>query len=217
MALSQELRSVLSVAVLVFLGELISPAGCAGQVRLIPHVGLYAPMENLGSVRSTAPSEAVEIGKKESTFALGLGVEFGGPPRSLGLRGNVVHATSSDVPLKAVGCAACEARSTVTALTVTLVARPFPRSSIQPYVLGGAGIKRYDFDEDRLRDEGFEALVGDQNRTTGHVGVGLELRLGGFAIAVECSDLLSSFDLEGEGDGEFQNDFFLTVGVVLGG
>lgn len=194
------------------------PASSSAQIRLVPQVGLYAPLADLGTVRSTSAGEAVDIGKKSSTFALGLGLELGNRANAVAFRGNVAYASSSDVPFTSVGCADCESRSTLTALTATLVLRPLPNLIVvQPYFLAGGGVKRYDFKEEDLRAEGLDALVSDQTKGTAHLGVGAEFSLGGLRLLVELSDYLSSFDLDAEGDEELQNDFFLTVGLPLGG
>lgn len=181
------------------------PSASSGQVRLVPQVGLYAPTTDLPS-----PGDAVEFGKRESSLAFGAALEVAN------FRLGVLHATDGDVPIEGVGCTDC-ARSTVTTATASLVIRPLPRIAVvQPFVLLGAGVKRYDFTVEDLEDEGAQAVLSDENDLTGHLGLGVELGLGGLSLLVELQDLVNRFDPEGA-DAGFQHDLFLTVGLALGG
>lgn len=182
------------------------PSASAGQIKLIPQVGLYAPATELPS-----PSEGVRLGERESSLAYGAALEFGP-----GLRIGVVHATDGEVPIDGVGCTDC-ARSTVTAATATLVIRPLPELGfVRPYLLLGGGVKRYDFTREDLGDEGLEAVLSDSNEATGQVGLATEIDLGFVRANVELQDLISRFG-NGTDDDGFQHDFFLMVGLVLGG
>jgi hypothetical protein len=120
-----------------------------------------------------------------------------------------------------VGCPNCEARSTVSAVTAGAVLRPIPNLILfRPYLLAGGGLKRYDFDEADLRSEGLDSFFSDQSKFTGHLGVGLEFNVGLARLLVEVSDFVSGFE-GGSGssrfDGERQHDFFMTLGIGLGG
>lgn len=177
------------------------------------------PLSDLGRVGSG--SDAVEIADRESTLGLGLAVEFGAR-RPWSFRVNGVYGTESDVPVGGVGCPDCEARSTVAALTGSVAFRPLPSLIVaQPYLQAGAGLKRYDFDEEDLRAEGLDAFLSDQNELTGQLGVGLEVNVLGFArLLFEISDLISGFDLGDDqttAEEETQHDFFITVGIAIGG
>ena len=193
-------------------------AAAQGGVRLIPQVGLYVPLSDLGRVQSGG--DAVDVAKVESTLGLGLAVEFS-PRRTWSFRINGVYGTESDVPVSGVGCPNCEARSTVAVVTGSAVFRPLPNLIlVQPYLQGGAGLKRYDFDEDDARAEGLEALLSDQNELTGQLGAGIEMSAGFARLLFEVSDFISGFDLGGddvEAEGETQHDFFVTIGIALGG
>jgi hypothetical protein len=196
---------------------LAASAGSAGAqgIRLSPSVGLYVPIADLGDVQGV--SGAVDFGKKESTFAYGLALDFGATG-GLGFRVSGAYATSSDVPVRGVGCTTCEARNTVLALTGAVVLRPIPPLALfQPYFLAGAGVKTYDFDGDRLDDDGLDIFVGDQSKFTGQLGAGLALNpRGRIGIFAELSDYISGFDFEGDDSGDLQNDFFFNVGISLG-
>jgi hypothetical protein len=181
------------------------PVSAAGQVRLIPQVGLYAPTTELPSLDG-----AVDFGKRESSLAFGVAVELAS------LRVGVLHATEGEIPIDGVGCTDC-ARSTLTTATASLVIRPLPEIAlVRPFVLLGGGVKRYGFTADDLDDEGVEAVLSDENDLTGHLGLGAELGLGGLSVLVEVQDLVSRFDAEGV-DARFQHDLFFTIGVALGG
>lgn len=191
-----------------------SSALAQGGIRLIPQVGLYAPVSDLGTASST--EGAVEIGERESTLGFGLALELGAR-RTVSFRLNGVYGTESEVPVDGTGCTDCTARSTVAAVTGSAVFRPLPNLIVvQPYLQAGGGLKRYDFDEDDAEAEGVDAFVSDQNELTGQLGVGLEFNLLGFRALLELSDFISGFDAEG-GEGETQHDFFLTLGIALGG
>lgn len=189
-------------------------ASAQGGVRVIPQVGLYAPVSDLGQASST--DGAVEIGERESTLGFGLALELGAR-NTVSFRLNGVYGTESEVPVDGTGCTDCTGRGTVAALTGSVVFRPIPNLIVvQPYLQAGGGLKRFDFDEDAAQAEGWDAFLSDQNELTGQLGVGVELNLLGFRALVELSDFVSGFDTEG-GEGETQHDFFLTVGIALGG
>ena len=98
--------------------------------------------------------------------------------------------------------------------------RPLPSLLlIQPYLLLGGGVKRYDFTRDDLLGEGLRSVLSDQNQLTGHLGLGAEVNLGLLRLVGEITDLVSRFEVdEGLGDGEgLQHDVFFTVGLVIGG
>jgi hypothetical protein len=185
--------------------SLALPTAARSQLRLIPQVGLFAPASELPS-----PGEAVEFGKREASLAFGAALEIGS------LRVAVLHATDGEVPIEGIGCEEC-ARSTVTTATAALVIRPLPELAfVRPFVLLGGGWKRYDFDTDELDDGVVAAVLNDSNDLTAHLGLGVELGLGGLRLLVELQDLASRFDEEGV-DARFQHDLFLTLGVALGG
>ena len=190
----------------------------AGQLRLIPQVGLYVPMKDLGRVQNA--SGAADIAKKEGTLGLGLALELGNS-QGTSYRVNAVYGTSSDVPVTTAGCTTCAARSTVAAATVSVVMRPLPTIIlVRPYLQAGAGLKRYDFDEEDARAERLDAFVNDQNKLTGQLGIGFEVNLALVRLFVEISDFINKVDVGAEGaeqDGELQHDFFITVGLPIGG
>ncbi len=205
-----------TAAALLVAASVLIPQAADAQLRFTPRVGLYAPLGDLGQVDSG--SDAVELGERESTLAFGLGIELGdGSGTAFRLDG--FYATESEVPVEGVGCAPgeCSPRSTLAAVTGSVVLRPLPSLAVvHPYLLAGGGLKRYDFEEEDLRAEGLDAFVSDQNQWAGHVGLGAEVRLGVVRAVVELSDLFGPFEGEDDG-GDFQHDLFLTIGIVVGG
>lgn len=204
-------RIGVAVAAMLGISGLVGAATPASaQVRLIPQAGLYAPVSDLGTVSSGG--DAVDVGKRDASFAWGGALELGSG--STALRASGLYGTDAEVPVEGVGCdpQTCETRSTVLALTGALVLRPIDLELVRPYVLLGGGLKRYDFEVengDAVRDA-FE----DGSEATAHLGAGLELNLGGLRGTVEVTDFASGAALEGaEGA---QHDFFVTVGLVIG-
>lgn len=205
------MRFTLPAAAAAALALLTLAAPAQGQLRVIPQVGLYAPVSDL----SPGFSEAVDIGKQESTLALGAALDFRGDS-SLGLRLGGMFATASDVPVGGVGCTDCEARNTVLALTGAAVIRPTPMLGIlRPYALAGAGGKWYNFSFPSGGDE-LEEILEDTTQLTFQLGGGLEFDFRVLRMNVELSDYISSYEAAGRSS-ERQHDMVLSLGLVLGG
>jgi hypothetical protein len=187
---------------------LIHPSGADAQgLRLTPWLGLYAPTSDVGAV------QAVEFGKQKSTLAFGGDLDIGGSS-FLGLRASGSFATSSDVPIDGVGCAACETRRNVFALTGGLVLRPLPLPGIRPYATAGAGIKWYDFNHD---GQGVNALLNDQQQFTFNIGAGVLLMPASpMGIVIEANDYMSRFEFESGEKSDTQHDLFLKIGLSFG-
>lgn len=184
----------------------------AESQRIVPSVGLYVPVSELGAVAGV--DGAINLGKKESTRAYGVGLEWGAG-RVISLRGNIAYATDSAVPISGVGCSACVSRSTMLALTGGLVLRPIRLLFIEPYLMLGTGLKRYDFSTGAIAN-GFNQAVEDRNERTYLVGVGGELNLGVVSGIVEVSDYFNDHD-SGLGAGpRRQHDFIVSIGVGFG-
>jgi hypothetical protein len=211
------LRILLRTSALTALGSALLAPPASAQIRLIPQVGLYQPFTKL-----PAAGAGFEEVKKQASFAFGAGIELGQPDK-VSFRLNVLHATDSEVPVRdriGVGCQTNCARSTVSTATATLILRPIPNIIlVQPYLLGGGGVKRYDYTKQDLQDEGLRTLLNDQNQLTGHLGVGAEVNLGVARLIGEVSDLLSAYD-DGQSTmgntNHLQHDLFVTVGLVIG-
>jgi hypothetical protein len=187
-----------------------------GGLRILPQVGLYAPLTDLTAVTDSGEN-LFEAGKKSSTVALGLAVEVGS------LRAQMAYATASDVPIGGVGCTNCDARSTLLTATVGVVVRPLPQILfVNPYFVLGAGFKRYDFDPGDLTENGgWSSVLKDQTQFAGQIGAGIELTLLGLAPRIELSAYLSRFEPgegpEGTEESDFQTDLFMMLAIPLGG
>lgn len=189
---------------------LVAMVPVEGQTRLILQAGLYAPLSDL----SPGFAEAVEIGRQESTLALGAALDIRGES-SLGFRLGGLYATASDVPVRGVGCPDCDARNTVLALTGAAVVRPTPMLGIlRPYFVGGAGGKWYNFSIPGDRDE-LDDLLDGGTQLTFQVGAGVEFDFRLIRLNAELSDYLSSYEVSGSS--ERQNDMVFSLGLVLGG
>lgn len=196
------------VALALIVGS-ISAEEIEAQTRVIPQIGLYVPANSFGEVSDGGFDGAIELGKKESTRAYGLGLEWGGGG-FVGLRGNLAYATSSNVPISGVGCGLCSSRSTMLALTGGLVVRPLRLLFIEPYLIGAVGVKRYDFSASGVGD----VFLDDRNVRTYQLGVGGELDLGPLSGIVEISDFVSDRAIQIPGDR--QHDFIVSFGIGIG-
>lgn len=203
------------------------PALGYAQIKVVPQVGVYAPVSDLGELRDNTGETLLELGRRESTLALGLDLEWAGDESPLGLRGGVAYATQSTIPIDGMGCVDCSARGSLASAGAALLMRPFPRMAlIRPYLLGGGGILYYDFDARELEDENWGDILVDQSKPYLHLGIGTQLFLGIFTPQVELSARISGFD-PGQGSqagngapfltsGDRQTNLFLTVGIPLG-
>jgi len=176
-------------------------------------MGLYVPVSDLGTVQGL--DGAVDLGKKASTPAYGLGLEWGSAS-PVSLRGNVAYATSSDVSITGVGCDRCASRSSMLALTGGVVARPFRFLLLEPYVMAGMGLKRYDFSGSDF-DSGLDLIVDDRNERAWMLGVGGELNLGVLSGIVEISDYISDYDSGLPSGPVRRHDFIVSIGLGFGG
>lgn len=189
-----------------------APAALQPQgVEMVPQVGLFLPLNELGSTQAAAGR--VDLGRRESALALGLAAELE-IPGPLDLRGGLLYGTSAELPVAGSGCRECHARSSLLVLGATALLRPAPLTLARPYLLGGIGLKRYGLDDDDLRASGLSPVTEDRTRAAVQVGVGLELRFGLMRATVEVSDFVSRFRPV-DGEDELQNDVFLMVGLRL--
>jgi len=166
------------------------------NVVVAPRIGVYSP---LGNLIETSTSEF----KIKSGLGLGLSIELDLPLSPINVRANFDAALGRDVEEDGVKVGDVD----IVNLTGDLVFRPLPRVVAQPYLLAGAGIKRY--------SSGFGG--GDDNSSsdfTGHVGAGIDAKLGPLGLMVEVSDYISSF--KSTGDSKLQNDVFVMAGLRIG-
>jgi opacity protein-like surface antigen len=165
---------------------------------LTPKVGFFTPLTNLSE---TSDSES----KLATALALGLSLELDFRATPLAVRANADIATNSEVE--------SEDGSTLAADQLNLVGdllfRPFSRNYIvQPYLLVGAGLKRYS-----LSDDEFDISTSEQ-MFTAHVGAGVIFDLGSVKLSAELSDYISSWDASAT-ESKGQHDIFGMVGLRI--
>src|SRR5690606_12143775 len=120
---------------------------------------------------------------RSGTFGLGLNVELGW------LRGSVAYATGASISEEGVDGGDIGDGS-VLAVAADVVVRPLPRLLVQPYLLGGVGLKRQDFSYD---DEGLgtNPLPSDKTDFALHAGIGADVMLGRIGIMAEITDYIT--------------------------
>ncbi len=193
---------------------LAAPAGAQVpgiSLDVIPQAGLYSPLTDL----PTAPS-ATDVAELQATVVFGGAVELGIMMLPVDLRATVFTTTGSSVT--AAGLGETVDQKLLVAVG-DLVLRPFPKIIFfQPYLMGGAGIKRYDYDLENVTVTDFQ----DFNDLTYHVGLGLDIGLGPLSAVIEVSDFISEYQFKDPvtgdpvGEAEMQQDVFATVGLRIG-
>lgn len=210
-------RQLVAVSTAVFLGLTAAAAPAAAQapgLELVPKFGAYLPINDLAEVRPAVEDIHADM---EASLGLGLALEVDLPGSPLDFRANMEYATGTEV--SADGFSEDEAvESTVLTLVGDVVFRPLPTPVIQPYLLAGAGFKRYDFEFEDADPSDLSNLFRDsENDFTLHVGAGVDIGLGPLALLVEAGDYISWYAPEGsDQDSEMQNDIFLMAGFRVG-
>lgn len=168
----------------VLMTVMLATTGTALQAQSIgytitPKLGFFAPVTDL--------SEAEGVTSKiKSGLALGLALELDFRRSPISVRANADIAINSDVESDGT---ASGLKADQLNLVGDLLVRPFSRNYIvQPFVMGGAGIKRYTFS-----DDDFDISTSEQSFTW-HVGGGIILDFGGAKLSLELSDYISSYE-----------------------
>lgn len=213
-------RHVLFLAVLLASSAGVPPKAAGqqggGGVRLVPEVGWYMPQRDLTYV-SREP-----IGLAPGP-AIGLRAEIRLPVRGIGIRGGFSWV-GSDLTRPRVaeepGCGeACPIipgevdrfGGAQVYLAVLDLAVQGPRIGfVQPYVVGGGGLKHYDFRQGDLSGEVAEAFREDDTAPTAHVGLGLAFHLGAHTVLLEAGDHVSRSFADAK-----QDDLAVTAGVRI--
>lgn len=202
---------------LVLLAGCLSTALAPDSARaqggyLIFQAGYYVPTQDLGVLTDAGFGQAVEFGERKRSFAYSLGLELAvsGP---ISGRATLAYATTADLGVQAGMCPECEARNNLLNATAALVFRPLPSGvPVQPYLLGGGGVKHYDLESlDELR----RSPLHDQTRRTMLLGAGIEVRMGPLRIVTELSDYISPILADNDME-TTQHDLFWTAGLMLG-
>ena len=189
------------------------------DVSLVPKVGFYSPATDL---QTAADAAGAIVDDRGGSLALGLALDLGVPLSPLNVRVGFDYVTASEFTYADTTGAELEANGEQTMLAITgdVVLRPVPKLLIvQPYLLAGAGVKRYDFEFAEAADADTDiedAFPDSQTDFTVHAGIGLDVGLGPIALVAELSDYISWYEAEGAGGSELQNDLFIMAGVRLG-
>lgn len=187
--------------------------GAAQALDVIPLVGIHAPLNDLGEVR-TATGDPLRLERPESSLALGAAIEVG-LGTGFGIRGDFLLGTSADVPLEGSGCPGCDVDVSTLVLAGSAVIRPLAGIPfVRPYFLLGGGIRRFDLDVDDLREAGFQDPEDEQSRAVVRLGAGIDVDLGLLEALVEVSDFIGDFEPRA-GEGELKHGAFLLVGLRL--
>lgn len=211
-----------SLRVLLAIGLLAGAPAPAGaqvpglDVSLVPKVGFYMAAADL----ATAAAAAGEIvDDRGGSLAVGLGLDFAVPVAPVSFRVGFDYVTSSEFTYQDTAAVESTGEQTMLAIAGDIVLRPIPRLLVlQPYLLAGAGVKRYDFSfEEAAGDTDIEdAFPESQTDFTLHAGLGLDLGLGPIALVAEAGDYISWYEAEGGDGSELQNDVFLMAGIRVG-
>jgi len=176
-------------------------AGAHAQgLTITPSFGAYIPASDLRDLRDEAEDRRLD---RSGTFGLGLAVEAGW------LRGSLAYASGATIS-EDEGLEGDVGDGSVLAVAADIVLRPLPRIIVQPYLLGGIGLKRLDYswDDDGL---GGNPLPEDKRDVALHAGIGADLMLGRFGIMAEITDYITRKDEGGFG----QHDAFAFVGLKV--
>jgi hypothetical protein len=167
-----------------------------GQLAVSPLVGGYIPGSSLKDVKTGASNVAV---KRDGTLAFGVNLDVGS------LRGSLAYASGTtirDANKADIG------KGTVLAAAADIVLRPLPRIIVQPYALGGVGVKNLSYD----KDSGItNAFPKDTRELAIHAGLGADAVLGPFGVVAEITDFIS----RDANDKWGVHDAFLMAGIKL--
>lgn len=173
----------------------------AAQIHITPAAGAFIPASDLRDLRDQAEQTRLD---RSGTLGLGLNIDFGW------LRGSMAYATGATISDDGVSGEGDIGDGSVLAVAADLVVRPLPRVLVQPYLLGGIGLKRQDFsfESDGL---GENPLPSDRTDFAWHVGVGADVMLGRIGIMAEITDFITKTEEKTFG----QHDAFALVGLRI--
>lgn len=172
--------------------------GLAQGISVTPMLGAYTQASSFQELRSSA--DAIRV-KRESKLALGAAVGLGP------LRGSIAYVTGATLNGKGVTDGDNIGEGKMLTAAADAVVRPIPRiAGLQPYLLGGIGLKQADYSFTDSRFSGFDKKKSD---AAFHVGVGADWMFGPLGVMAEVSDFISG----GDGDASTQHDAYGLVGL----
>jgi opacity protein-like surface antigen len=193
------LNKTLAVAGVIALLSL-GAAPAQAQIGLTILGGGYVPGSDFQQLRDAAQDRRVA---RESTLGLGANVELGF------LRLSAAYATGATLSEEGVQNGDDFGDGSVLAAAAGLVLRPIPRLLVlQPYLLGGIGVKRERFSFDG--GIGGNPFTRDESGLAGQIGVGADVMLGPIGVVAEITDYVS------RRDGSFgPHDAFVMIGLKV--
>lgn len=171
----------------------------AQGIVLSPTIGAYIPASDFDELRDEADELRAE---KEGTLALGLNLELGW------LRGSLAYASGATIKRNGIAGEEDIGEGTLLTAAADVVLRPIPRLLIvQPYLLGGVGLRNSSYDAD---DNGLtNPFPEDDTDLALHVGLGADVMLGGIGLVAEITDFISK-----NPDGDWStHDAFAMIGL----
>lgn len=183
-----------------FLSLAVVSGASAQGVTISVHGGAYQQASDFATVRAGIQEMDFDYG---TTFSFGGNLEFG----SLRL----TTAYVSGATIERHGVAGKVGEGSLLAASADLLGRPFPRVlGLQPYILGGIGFKRHNYN---LSDTGlptdFKELK-DNSEFAFHWGIGADVMFGRLGFMAEISDFVA-FSENSFG----AHDAFAVVGLKL--
>jgi hypothetical protein len=180
-----------------------SPAAAQdANLRVVPRIGLYMPMAELGDNAEIAGG-----------LALGAAAELALPGLPLTLRASVDYAPATDVVERSAAERVLGEASLLTAVAA-IVLRPLAATATaQPFFVGGAGIKTHNLAAGPGAGGDLAAAAGITTRPTLYVGGGVDVRFGPISLVLEVGNFMSTFPVGDESP--VQHDVFGTAGFRI--
>jgi hypothetical protein len=171
------------------------------ELQLLPRIGVATPLGRL--------TESTEM---RTALAFGIAAELQLPALPFSVRANLDHIRAAGISERSAEQPVV-GEADITLLVGDVVLRPFAATSAaaatQPYILAGAGVKRYRLRLDS-RVDGELDVPHEISRLTVHLGGGADVRVGRFVLILEVADYLSTF-VSGNDTSQLQHD---VVGVL---
>lgn len=172
-------------------------------VSVVPVAGWYSPTKNLRRVPEEGGTDWTRLGGGPMA---GVMAEAALPVRGVSVRGGAFYVHSDLTVRRYLGAESCssgcdraEYRSDPIApgriyVAVADVVVRVPRlGPVRPYVLVGAGVKRYDFAQAELTGGYAVDYARDVTQRTSHVGLGTDVAIGRHSLTLELSDYVGGF------------------------
>lgn len=186
----------------------INPDDKSSNLTLVPKGGFTLPgISSLGDIPGSVGSS---IDRQSTNFTWGASLTFGKRNSFASFRLSGIRRTgrTSEI-LQNDQITTTEIDENFTALSADLTLRPIPRIIVQPYAIGGIGIRKISIPDSN------PSGINENWKMAVPVGLGADLQLGkdGLILGVEVVDYISRFS----GEGQHRHDSFLFgyIGIPL--